>query len=215
MPHSNIRVLASLPVFLILLPVCNADIVAQHIYTDDVNSTFNSGAGMSADGGDIFDNRIAQSFTATTAGQIGAVRFVASAFGSTTADLRVSLVTMTQGQPASTLASLLVASETFTSGFLSSPYEMTHSIDFTSMGISVEQGQRYALVFSTDATEANYRIYGDFEGYSDGAYLFSQNGNAYSQQSGDIYFQVETTVPSPSSTMLLGLGTLVTTRRRR
>lgn len=214
MLKSSNRVLASMPALLLLLPVCEADIIAQYAYGDDVNGIFNSGAGMTGDDGQIFDNRLGQSFVADATGMVGSVSFVASALGPASADLRVSLTTFAQGQPGSVLGSVLVGSGTFDSGFLPS-YEFTHSIDFSGAGIALTAGQSYALVFSTDTPDANYRMYGDYEGYAGGTSLFSQNGSPYDMRSGDYYFQVSTVVPAPGAAMLLGLAALPTSTRRR
>ncbi|MEA5614591.1 hypothetical protein [Nodularia spumigena] len=211
----NTRLVASLTIHFLLLSVCNAGIIAQHRYTDGVNATFNSGAGMSADGGVVYDNRRGQSFIAAGTAQVGAVSFVASSLSQATADLRLSVMSFSQGQPTTVLGSKLISANTFTSGFLSSPYEFTHTIDFTGLGITVQSDRQYALVFSTDSPDANYRIYGDYEGYADGASLYSQNGSPFSQQTGDFYFRIGAAIPAPSAAVYLGLAALAASARRR
>lgn len=210
----SIRVPACLAVHLLVLSVCHADIIAQHIYTDDVDATFNSGAGMASDDGIIYDNRYAQSFLTVETGQVGAVSFVASVLAPTAADLRLSLMSFSLGQPGSVLGSVLVGADTFATGFLSFSYEFTHTVDFTSQDITLQSGLQYALVFSTDMPDANYRIYGDYEGYTGGATLFSQNGSPFSQRPGDFYFRIAA-VPAPAAGMILGFAALACFPRRR
>jgi len=192
----------------------NADLItAQHAYSDQTNGVFNGGAGMATDGPEVFDNRQAQTFTANITGALEQISFTASRLSGTNADLRVSLMTLENNQPASVLATSLVDFNSFDEGFLSSPADFTHTINFDPFSSAVlNQGESYAIVFSTDSTEANYRIYGDDVGYSGGSSMFSQNGSPFTLRSGDLYFQVGV-VPAPAS--LFALTLLAIPRRRR
>ena len=143
------------------------------------------------------------------------ISFTASTFGQASADLRVSLTSFVAGQPATTLASQLVAANSFQDGSINNHDTFSHTIDFTNANLQLEANTQYALVFSSDTPDANYRIYGNSEGYLQGANYFSQNGSEFSLRSGDLFFQVETGIPAPSSLALISLAALTATRRRR
>ena len=75
----------------------------------------------------------------------------------------------------------------------------------------LEAGVSYAVVFSSDTPEANYRIYGDRSGYSEGANLRFQNSGPYVDAAGsDLLFRVTANpIPEPKATFLFGLTSLV------
>ncbi len=208
--------LPCIPALSLVTSVGHADVVASHTQTSPFSGTFNSGAGMAEDDGIIYDNRQAQSFITNASGTLSTISFIAakSSFSPTTADLRVSLTTFASGQPGTTLASRLVSLSTFEDS-IASYDEFSHAIDFSASAIMLEADTQYALVFSSDTANANYRLYGNSEGYLQGANYFSQNGSAFSVRTGDLFFQVETGIPTPSTAALLALAGLTATRRKR
>ena len=191
-------------------------VTASHTLPPSASSWFNTGAGIGTDG-IVFDNREAQTFTATTSGILDTVSFVATRLSGTTADLRVTLTNLIGGQPGVSIASGLVGVNSFAEGFLSgNPDEFTTAINFFSENIFLEAESQYAIVFSTDTTEANYRIYGDYSGYLDGTEMHFQNSGPFEpSSSADLFFEVSVNpIPEPTTLLLLGFGAMMLRRKR-
>jgi len=190
-------------------------IAATYPIPADPVSGFSCGAGMGTDGGEVFDNRKAQSFTTLEGGTLSTVSFVASRLPGTDVDLRLNVMTFDAGQPDEMLATTLIGIESFYEGFLPGwPEDFTHEVDFSDAGVVLEQDRMYALVFLTDTTEANYRLYGDYGGYDGGQLLSSQNGSPYKPHDSDLFFEVRVLIPAPGSIVLLVIGVIRPGRRR-
>jgi len=194
---------------LILLALSAISAISAHAVstaTHDMNGAsnlFNIGAGVGTDGS-IFDNRLLQTFTSSTTGTVSSISLLISKIEPTTADLRVSIVGVSSGQPVSTLdTSLLRASSVGTSSLFSET-EFSHQVFFSDT-ITVSAGVKYGFLLSTDSTEANFRFYGSRNpGYAGGELWDFQNSGPYTQTTGDLFFDVGVTpVPEPSSYSLL------------
>ena len=149
------------------------------------------------------------------------VSFIATRLSGTTADLRVSITNLTDGQPSPTIATTTLDVNSFMEGSLIQPGAFNSSATFRDMPVSLAAQSEYAIVFSTDTTEANYRLYGDRSGYPGGQQLRSQNATAFvpPSLSSDLFFEVSVdVVPEPSTfaTAFCGLiGLLLYALRRR
>jgi hypothetical protein len=197
----------------LLLSAEAAIIVAEHTLPSNATSWFDVGAGIGTDDGRVFDNRQAQTFVPTASGFLQDVSFNVYRI-STTADLRVSITEVLGGQPGTTLDSALLPVSTVGTTPLSSSFLLSgafsHSVTMSG-SLLLEAGVSYAVVFSSDTTEANYRIYGDRSGYSEGSNLRFQNSGPYVDAGGsDLLFRVTATpIPEPKATFLFGLAGLV------
>jgi len=196
----------------LLLSAEAAITVAEHSLPSNATSWFDVGAGIGTDGA-VFDNRQAQTFVPTASGLLQNVSLNVYRI-STTADLRVSITEVVGGQPGTTLDSALLPFSTVGTTALSSSFLLSgafsHSVTMSG-SLLLEAGVSYALVFSSDTTEANYRIYGDRSGYSEGANLRFQNSGPYVDAGGsDLLFRVTATpIPEPKATFLFALASLV------
>lgn len=193
----------------------NEVVTASHLRLPTTTGAFNTIAGMAGDGPQVFDNRTAQSFAATETGYLSGVAFVASRL-TATVPLKVELTRFVAGQPSTSLASGFIAPAEFYEGFLPGPPDLNTFLDLSSSNALVEAGETYALLFSTESSDANYRLYGaSFQNvptndpYPNGDLLHSQNGSLYTVSQGlDLYFEVEVApVPEPSTAGLLAIGT--------
>jgi hypothetical protein len=192
-----------------------ATVAAQHLPLPTRNGGFHTGAGISNDNGGIFDNRELQTFVALNGGIVDQVSFAAHQSRNTTAPLRIDIVTLSDGQPATSLGHALVPIGEFPTADLY-PVVLNMRADFSSPSTILTAGTKYGLVFSSEAPNANYRLYGVSEyqlapanRYLDGDESFSQNGRPYSGSviTGDLYFKVTVTpVPEPSTLILAGFG---------
>lgn len=180
-------------------------VTASHTHSPDVTQHFSTGAGMATDGS-VYDNREAQTFTATTGGFLNTISFVAKKSTGTTADLRITLTELIDAQPGMSLASGLIDTDSFA---LKKPgnrdYNFTATINFYSENILLKAGQKYAILFSTDTTEANYRLHGDQSDYPGGYRLKFKYGGPYKPDfnGSDLYFEVTVNSISKLSRMLL------------
>lgn len=199
--------------FLSLFPLndTNAALLttASHKLPSTATGWFSAGAGKALDGGTIFDNRLAQTFTSTVSGTLQTVSFIATRYTSTNADLRVSLTALTNGQPTPELTTVLLEVDSFEVGSLSGrPDTFNVSADFSMQDVLIEAQQEYAIVFLSDTADANYRIYGDRSGYSGGTSLDFQNSGPFeeSTSASDLFFEVVVkTIPEPTTATLLAL----------
>ena len=189
---SHMKVSVTVAIVIMCTPVLADSIrTAFHTLPPGATGSFNVGAGIGTDGM-IFDNRRAQTFTPTVAGRVDSISFVATRLEGTDADLRVSLTTIDSGQPATVLFSTLIDVNSFTVGLVpGSGQSFTTTIDLSVAGIILATETQYALVFSTDTTEANYRIYGDNSGYLGGTMMRFQNSGPFvpSPLEADLFFE--------------------------
>ena len=136
-----------------------AESTASHTMLGASN-LFNTGAGVGTDGS-VFDNRLLQTFTPTTTGTLSSISLLVSKINPTNADLRVSLVSVSSGQPISTLDTSLLDSDSVGTTSLFSETEFSHDVIFSDT-ITVSAGVEYGFLLSTDSVEANYRFYTNF-----------------------------------------------------
>ena len=177
--------------------------VAAAVHEYGGGSISNGGAGMATDSGFVFDNVRGQTFTAEATGLLFDVSFIATRLDVTTnADLRIDVFNFESGQPTEMLGTTFIPAEEFEDGFLvDTPDAFNHTANFLNSNISITAGDQYAVLFSTDVTEANYRIYGDRSGYDGGNQIRSQNGGQFSNSSLDLFFRVNTIV-TPEAAVL-------------
>ena len=192
--------------------------VAEHTLPANATSSFNVGAGLSIDGA-VFDNRQAQTFIPTASGFLEDVSFNLYRNAYTNADLRISVMNVVGGQPSIILESLLLPFESVETNSLSFNFlrsgSFSHTVKFSG-SLLLDAGVTYALVFSSDITEANYRIYGDRSGYPDGVQLRFQNLGPYQVSTdADLLFRVTVNpVPEPHvGALLAGVAILLILRR--
>lgn len=219
--HTIMRITAALHFIVVLAGSCRAaTVLAEHVLPETASGWYSVGAGMGTDGR-VYDNRQAQTFTATSLGYLVSISFNAYRFSTTNADLRVSVTTVVAGQPAAVLASILVSPAAV--AMQSPTLDFMRGGGFSNTAVStghllLEENTRYALVFQSDSVEANYRLIGDYTGYAGGANLSFQNTGSFGSSSGDLLFRVLVApVPEPQSPVLLAIGglTLVWRRTRR
>ena len=172
-------------------------------FVPTTSTGFNTGAGQAIDppAPDPFDNRVAQTFLATVSGTVARVSFTAYQSAGTTAPLRVDIASVVGGLPGTSLGNTIVPIDDFPSSV--DPPELNIDADFGATGPLLQAGTSYAILFSSEAPNANYRIHG-LHGtgtYADGAYFFSQNDAPWDEGStGDLRFEVAVTpIPEPSS----------------
>ncbi len=190
--------------------IARAEIVTAAL-VPTVSSGFNIGAGMAIDppAPNPFDNRLAQTFVPTVSGEISRVSFLAYQSFGTTAPLRIDIASVAGGLPVSPLATAIVPISSFPTSIDLPPVLNIHA-DFSATGFVLQAGVSYAIVYSSNEPNANYRIHGSpaFNPYADGAAFQSQNGAPWMVMNGDdLYFEVTVTpVPEPSAFVLAGMG---------
>ena len=193
-------------------------VTASHVFPTNGSGHYNVGAGLGTDGA-VFDNRQAQTFTARVGGYVSDASFIASRLPVTNVDLRVSIAPLIGGQPGLIIGSTTLNVDSFADGFLSgNPDSFTSVADFRSERVLLVADREYAMVFGTDTVEANYRIYGDRSGYTDGEHIRSQNGSEFRPLGldSDLFFEITVIpVPEPSTSFLATVGFLSLLRRRK
>jgi len=166
-------------------------VTASHLPPLNPGSSFNTGAGMGFDG-ILFDNVEVQTFTAQQPGVLFDIGFTASRLDeTTTADLRVDIATWTPANEIDQiLATVFVSADTFLTGFVNQ-LELNTFVDFSQESVEIEQGVQYAIVFSTDVPNANFRLSGDNLGFAGGNRFDSQNGSPFETSFGesDLFFE--------------------------
>lgn len=184
-------------------------ITASHTRLPSLTGYFHTGAGMAVDGPAVFDNREAQTFLATETGFADQVAFVAHQSARTTAPLRVDITAVVDGLPGASLAWAIVPIDAFPAGEVSPP-DLNVAADFSLSGLLLEAGTAYGIVFSSETSNANYRLYGTrADPYPDGSKFSSQNGSPFESSilESDLFFEVTVTpVPEPASVWLAIAG---------
>lgn len=210
------------PILLIAFPLQGAVTVAEYVLPQNANGFFNVGAGMGTDDGRVYDNRVAQTFVATTSGYLEDVFFNVSRFDQMglDAELRLSVTNVLGGQPGEILESTLlpyasVGTDSLSVGNFTNG-TFTHKVTLSAT-VFLESGETYALVFSSDTTESNYRIHGYESGYAQGTLLKFQDFGEYEDNLSDLLFRVAATpIPEPDVALLaIPLGLMACLRRRR
>jgi len=179
--------------------------VAEHTFPPNPINWFNIGAGIGTDDGIVFDNRQAQTFVPTTSGYLKEIAFNVYRESNTDADLRVSITSTVGGQPQTTLESMVLPFSLVGTNYLDSSFLLSNTFSHrvaASGSVLLNAGVSYALVFSSDRKEANYRIHGDQSGYDQGVALQFQNSGPYHEFVGaDLVFRVSANpLPGPSIT---------------
>jgi hypothetical protein len=201
-----------------------AVVTALHTRHPSASGGFHAGAGMAEQSPLVFDNRQAQSFLATVSGLVQEVSFVAYQSTGTTAALRVDITSVVSGLPGASLAAASVPIAAFPES-VSVP-DLNVSADFSFTGLVLQAGTPYAIVFSSEVPNANYRLHGatsshvpTSDPYPSGSKFSSQNGSPFeaSPIKSDLYFQVTVDpVPEPAAVWLAccGLALLALNWRR-
>jgi hypothetical protein len=170
---------------------------AENLPSPATRSGFNTGAGIGIDNGKIYDNRVAQTLTATKSGLLQKMRFVGESLRPATVPLRIDVTSWAAGQPGTILGTAYVPPAEFPT-MPRLPQELNLSASFSPTA-KLRAGSVYALVFRTDVAPANYRLSGGrpsamdgVTGYPGGEVLSSQNGAPFRPggASSDLYFQV-------------------------
>lgn len=179
---------------------------------------------MGTDDDIVYDNRVAQTFLATSTGFLEDISFVVHRLIATgiPADLRVSVTSVLGGQPGDLLESVLIPYELISTQSpvsVPSPTGTFTTTVSTSGSVLLVAGETYALVFSTDTTEANYRLRGDEYLYPEGSLLRYQNfGSFQGGTNSDLLFRITATpIPEPQAMSVFSvmLGLCVLRRRRK
>ncbi len=161
---------------------------------------FNVGAGIAFDppAPTAFDNRLAQTFTATVGGVPFSASFIVTGGSSYTAPLVVDLVTLSGNQVSGVLATGSLAVSSIPTDLPSGPLAYTAVVPLSAMG-SLLTGQSYAVVLRSATPDANYRLTGTSGAYGSGELLESQNSPQFQPLGfgADLFFQV-TVVPEPT-----------------
>ncbi|QDU87939.1 hypothetical protein Pla175_13060 [Pirellulimonas nuda] len=209
---------------------CAPIVTATHQFPPDFDDSRFRGtgaqAGMGIDSGTLYDNRVAQTFITEVGGRLATASFVARRFSGTMDELKVSIFTMLDGQPATEIASTRLEAEAFGEDLIFSPATYTSVADFTSRHVLLDPETEYAMVFSVDVVDARYQIQGyllsgeSHSPYPNGSFLKSQNGSPFEPgaSTADLYFQVTVTpVPEPAAITLttLAVSSCLTLRKRQ
>ncbi|MGD9127082.1 MAG: hypothetical protein PVH19_06855 [Planctomycetia bacterium] len=189
-------------------------VVASHTVPPKISGWFSSGAGIGTDDDIEYDNREAQTFTATADGWLKDVSFIASKITPTNVDLRVSVTLVVDGRPGKKIGTLLMDKDLFPNEdtFKSKLDKFNGVANFGPQQIPLKTGSQYAIVFSTDTVEANYRFYGDRSGYDGGTKMSAQNDRPYRlpERDSDFFFQVTVTsnpAPKPPAPVAVSQNT--------
>lgn len=178
--------------------LCLAEnIIASYTIHSAARGWFDTGAGQGYDGR-LYDNKKAQTFTASSSGYVQSVSVAAYRFSDATAPLRIRITDTLSGIPNVTLAETFIQPATIPLTIAGKP-NLNITGDFRTTELYLEEGTLYGLVFDSMAPEANYRIHGSYEyPYSDGISFRSQNTNLWTEvSSGDLFFEVKS-IPPPS-----------------
>jgi len=183
-------------------------------------SRFSVGAGISGDDGRTFDNHIAQTFTAEQSGRLIDLNFLATRQNeNTNADLRIDIVTWDTNQIVDVLGTTYLPASEFKIDTLSSDLEFNQTADFSDLAIIMNAGQQFAMVFSTDTRDANYRLVGNKPDYNGGRAFRSRDGTTFSEftSTSDLFFEARVVaVPEPTVLFpLVGLTACFFMRRTR
>jgi hypothetical protein len=203
------RVLPAICLWLLLTSSNSASPVVTAEFAPPVglNGWFNIGAGMAYDAPapTPFDNRLAQTFVATTSGLPMTASLIADLPLSTFADLTIDIGRLEGGLAADIIATGTISPDKFGSGVNSSPMTFNGVVELLAID-EITAGETYAIFFRSSTTDANYRIYGtDGNRYGEGQAWRSQNNPMYTPMlsSSDLFFQVTVTpVPEPSACLL-------------
>lgn len=181
---------------------------------------------MAIDSGTLYDKQVAQTFITEVEGRLATASFVARRFSGTMGDIRVSIFTISDGQPTIEVASTQLEAIAFGEDYRFRPTEYTSVADFTSQHVPLAPETEYAMVFSTNVVDARYQIQGYYlssdsrSPYPNGSLLTSQNGSPFepSATSADLYFEVTVTpIPEPAAVLLTTLAvcsSLILAKRR-
>ncbi|MDR2849009.1 MAG: alkaline phosphatase, partial [Verrucomicrobiota bacterium] len=153
------------------------------------------GAGQGSDNGNLYSNRLAQTFEPTTSGFLRSVALGATFYPSTTAPLRIRITDTTNGVPADTLATTFIPCADIPADSAVASTAFTATGRFDTVSLLLEAGHRYAIVLDTDEPEANYRFWKKNASYSGGRMFSSQNAHPWSLSSGVLCFRVEAKPP--------------------
>lgn len=183
-----------------------ATVIAENTFPSNASSWFNTGAGIGTDG-EIYDNRKAQTFIPTSSGLLESISFNVHRQPDTNANLRISVTSMVEGQPTVTLATALLSFSSVGTSSISYAFLQSGSFSNTvtpADSVYLNAGVTYALVFSSDHTEANYRLYGYQSEYNNGTLMRFQNTGPYTVTTGsDLLFRVTATPIPESKTWLI------------
>ncbi|MGD9721295.1 MAG: hypothetical protein AB7O59_08805 [Pirellulales bacterium] len=181
-------------------------VVASHLPPGS-GSTFDTGAGKTTQG----EAAKSQTFTALADGFLDEIAFLVHKGTPTNVDLRVTLATEVNDLPSTSIASAFVSQVGLpTVAPPSNTTSFNAVASFASQQILLDAGTRYAIVFSSDTLDANYRLHGRSNGYSGGQLASSFNGGPFTaSSSSDLFFQVTVTpVPEPGTWIIATLGCL-------
>lgn len=209
MPVNRCCVLPAICLWMLLAPSSSASpvVTAEFSPPMGLNGGFNIGAGMAYDAPapTPFDNRLAQTFVATTSGLPATASLIADLPPSAFADLTIDIGRLEGGLAANIIATGTISPDKFGSGVNSSPMTFNGVVELLAIE-QITEGETYAIFFRSSTPNANYRIYGtDGNRYGEGQAWRSQNNPMYTQMSSssDIFFQVTVTpVPEPTTCFL-------------
>lgn len=182
-------------------------VTAEFAPPTGLNGGFNIGAGMAYDAPapTPFDNRLAQTFVATTSGLPATASLIADLPPSTFADLTIDIGRLEGGLAADIIATGTISPGKFGSGVNSIPMTFNGIVELLAID-EITAGDTYAIFFRSSTPDANYRIYGTDENrYGEGRAWRSQNNPMYTPMlsSSDLFFQVTVTpAPEPSACWL-------------
>ena len=176
---------------------CSAQLIAQYHPASPFIAALPGGTSWSG-----------QTFLAGSSGQVGLVTLLGQSFGAAPASVTFQLRTVSAGLPTSTvLGTISLAGSVLNPSALSE-----FSADFTSLNISLNAGDQYAILLSSSSTIA---LGGSNDGYAGGQQILSNNGGSTFgafAPARDLYFTVAlaaSPVPEPSTYGIFGAVALV------